>query len=159
MTEALRLRRKRRLLAGVTFAMLAILVLGCGSSGGGDPLAPVTGGGGDGAPTLTAANSLYILQPGDAFFLPATPAYLSQYAKSATGSPNPTAEITGQNQVLFEQVAINPTGKLYGSAVTAGSANQTEMFEYQGRRRALNSLHAIPHHPRFHPRPADRSSP
>lgn len=122
--------RHRGLLAWLMLVLLAGLVVGCGRSSG-DPLAPVPGDGGGGAATLTAANSLYVIQPGDTAFLPATPAYLLQYPKSATGSPNPTTEITGQSQILFDGVTMDPAGKLYVSAVTAGKDNETEILEYQ----------------------------
>ncbi len=114
------------------FSLLAMLVVGCGGSGGGDPLAPVTGGGGGGgAATLTAANSLYVVQPGDGYFLPATPAYLLQYPKSATGTQASVSEITSQSQVLFGGIGMDGTGKLYVSATPASDQNKTEILVYQ----------------------------
>lgn len=130
MPDGLRLRMDGRWVAGLMFLLLAMLVVGCGGSGGGDPLAPVTGGGGGGAPALTAANSLYVVQPGDGIFLPATPAYLLQYPKSATGSANPTTAIQGQSQVLFGGVAMDGTGKIYVSATPASDLNKTEILVY-----------------------------
>ena len=97
--------------------LLLSLIVSCSSGSSGDPAKPVISGGG----TVPASTGLYIVQPGDSAFLPATPAYVLAYPETATGSPTPAAEITSPDQVLFDQVALDSSGLLYVSAFPTSS--------------------------------------